>query len=299
MPLAPIALFVYDRPEHVKKTIETLAANTGAPESELFIFSDGPKSHNADQVEKVRRLIGRIDGFKRIEIIKQDNNLGLAQSIISGVSGLVSRYGKVIVVEDDLILSKYFLAFMNDALTLYENDDAVMHVSGWIPAADTGALPETFFYNKASCWGWATWVRAWRHFNGDAEFLYREIKKRGKMKEFNLDDSAEFSRQLEKNISGKIRTWAIKWQASIFLRDGLCLQPKISLVHNIGNDATGVHCAKTDVYDTEVSDRRINVSRIELAESAEARRLMTAFFKSIRIGFAGKALNKLKSYFHA
>lgn len=295
MKAAPIVLFVYNRPKHAEITLNSLGDNIFAAESELFIYSDGPRYEgDVKKIFEIRQALKQVSGFKSVKIFEREKNIGLADSIVSGVTEVINQYGRAIVLEDDLLLSKYFLKFMNEALDLYEPDERVMHLSGWIPPVDTGGLPETFFYNKASCWGWATWGRAWKYFNADAKYLYDEIKKRGKMKEFNLDDSLEFDLQLKKNVSGKIKTWAVKWQASVFLRDGLCLQPKISLAQNIGHDDTGEHSLRTNVFDTKVAEREIKVEKNNLAESDQAVKVMTEFFRRTRTGWLKRLLNKFR-----
>src|SRR3989339_698479 len=130
--LSPIVLFVYNRLEHTRKTIEALQKNELAKDSELFLYSDGPKNEeNIKKVNEVRKYINSIDGFKKVKIVEREINFGLARSIIAGVTDIVNKYGKIIVLEDDIVTSPYFLTFMNDALCLYENEEKVMHISGY------------------------------------------------------------------------------------------------------------------------------------------------------------------------
>ena len=144
--LAPVVLFVYARPWHARRTVEALAANADAPETDLVIFSDAARNEkDAPAVREVREWLPSITGFRSVTIHERQENLGLADSIINGVSSVISRYGRVIVVEDDLITSPYFLRYMNDALELYAHDDKVMHVAGYMFPMDTDGLPETVF----------------------------------------------------------------------------------------------------------------------------------------------------------
>ena len=169
MKLAPVVLFVYNRHGLLRATVEALRRNDLAKESELFIFSDAARipSHEND-VAKVRKYIKKINGFKKITIIERGRNWGLAKNIIDGVSSIVNKYGRVIVVEDDLVTSRYFLRFMNEALKRYDKVPKVMHISGYIYPINKAALPSTFFLlGKTSCWGWATWKRAWKYFDND------------------------------------------------------------------------------------------------------------------------------------
>ena len=159
MSLAPIVLFVYNRPEHTRKTVKALQDNDLTDESILYIFSDAAKNDDeVENVEKVREYIRTISGFKQIIIIEREKNYGLANSIISGVTEIVNKYGKIIVLEDDLVTSKYFLSFMNDALEIYKDENKVICIHGYIYPIKS-ELPETFFIKGADCWGWATWKR--------------------------------------------------------------------------------------------------------------------------------------------
>jgi hypothetical protein len=163
---APIILFVYNRPWHTKQTVEALQKNELAKDSELFIYSDAPRDASAEQaVQEVREYIRNIDGFKNITIVERDENWGLAKSIIDGVTKIVNEYGKVIVLEDDHVTSKYFLNYMNDALEFYKDTKEVWHISGWnYPLGGIFSSKKTFLWRVMNCWGWATWADRWQHF---------------------------------------------------------------------------------------------------------------------------------------
>lgn len=280
MNLSPIILFTYNRPKHTKKTVESLQKNKLAEKSELYIFSDAPKNVNTqEKVQKVRDYIKTISGFKNIIITEREKNWGLAKSIISGVTEIVNKHGKVIVLEDDLITSPFFLEYMNDALSIYANKEQVMHISGYFFPIKNNNLPSTFFYNQTSCWGWATWERAWKHFDDNAKRLYEKIKERKQIKKFNIDNSnPDFEQQLIGNINGKISTWAIKWEASVFLHNGLCLHPKNSLVKNIGFDGSGINCNISKKFDVDIIDTKVNLSKNSLEENKKARLLMKKYY---------------------
>src|SRR3989338_4006387 len=163
--LAPIVLFCYNRPSHTLQVLQALQKNPEAKNSELFIFCDGAKNENdLECINDVHKIIDNISGFKNVVVEKSENNKGLAKSIILGVSKIVEKFGRVIVLEDDLVISPYFLQFMNDGLDFYENDDRVISIHGYIyPIKEK--LPPTFFIKGADCWGWATWKRGWDLFN--------------------------------------------------------------------------------------------------------------------------------------
>ena len=176
--LAPIALFVYNRPEHTRRTLSYLQKNLLADESRLFIFSDAAKTEaDKTKVELVRQLVKDITGFKSVKIIERKENLGLANSIISGVTQLVNEYGKVIVFEDDLLSSVYTLQYFNEALKRYADEEKVMHIGAYMYNLADKSLPQTFFYRAASSWGWATWARAWKDFEPDIDKLISQFDK--------------------------------------------------------------------------------------------------------------------------
>src|SRR5690554_2038285 len=164
--LAPIVLFTYNRPDHTHKTVEALKMNKLAKESLLFIFSDGAKCEkDTEAVYNLREYLKGIDGFKSIEIIERKENYGLKRSIIDGVSTVVNEYGKVIVVEDDVVTSPTFLNYMNSALSYFENVKKVWHISGWTPRIKTANLPDFFFWRIMNCYGWGTWADRWSNYS--------------------------------------------------------------------------------------------------------------------------------------
>jgi hypothetical protein len=295
MNLAPIALFVYNRPWHTQQTIQALLNNIFSSESNLFIFSDAPKNDLAiDEVKKVRTYIHSIRGFKNIEIIEHEKNIGLADSIVSGVTEIIRQYGKIIVLEDDIITSPGFLRYMNEALSVYEYEDHVMHISAWMFPIKNN-LPSTFFYNVGSCWGWGTWARAWKHLNIDSEFLYNEIVSKNLVSKFNNDGGYNFLEQLERNRKGEIKTWAVKWYASFFLKNGFALHPNRSLTNNIGNDSSGTNCNSTGKLSWKELAILIDSQKIPIMESIIARDLVSKFWKEY---YKPNFYNQLKIKLH-
>jgi len=173
--------------------------------------------------------------------------LGVADSIIDGVTTIVNQYGKVIVLEDDLVTSPYFLTFMNDALNFYQEEEKVWHVSGWNYPINSDGLDDAFLWRVMNCWGWGTWSDRWQHYERDVNsdmsaFSNSEIKK------FNLDGVENFFAQMEANKQKKIKTWAVFWYACIFKNKGLCLNPVQTFVDNIGHDGSGVNCGEVKEY---------------------------------------------------
>lgn len=242
MSRAPIALFVYNRPIHTRRTIEALRGNVGADESALFVFSDGARDQAAAPgVAEVRQLLHGITGFREVHIVEREANLGLAASIVDGVTQLCERYGRVIVVEDDLVTSRWFLKYLNDGLDLYAGEDRVASIHGYRPPV--GEVSDgTFFLFGADCWGWATWARAWSGFEPDAADLLRRLKVDPNRRYFDYLGPWPFSTMLKGFLAGRNNSWAVRWHASAFLAGRLTLHPGRSLVDNIGMDGSGTHC---------------------------------------------------------
>lgn len=289
MKYAPVALFVYNRPEHTRLTIEALAQNEQAAETRLFIFSDGPRSRHDDaKVEAVRRYLSGIDGFESVQVFPRPENRGLANSIIDGVTQICREYQRVIVLEDDLVTSKYFLRYMNEALSIYENTDRVISIHGYVPPV-AEPLPPTFFIRGADCWGWATWQRGWELFEKDGKRLLAEIKSRNLEQEFNFDGSVAYMAMLRMQIAGLKDSWAVRWYASAFLANKLTLYPGISLVRNIGNDGTGSHCGVTEEYNVALANKPFKLVPIPAVENAPARKALAGFLASLhRPSLAGR-----------
>jgi hypothetical protein len=270
-----------------------------ADESRLYIFSDGPKQKkDQDKVDEVRELIKNTSGFRSFEIIERKTNLGLANSIIAGVSGLVKEYGKVIVFEDDLITSPYTLQYFNDALKRYVNDEKVMHIGAYMYPLKENGLPETFFHRIATSWGWATWGRAWKQFQPDADLLIKQFDRK-KISDFSIEGNMNFWKQMKDFKSGKNNSWAIRWYASVFLAHGLALHPSHSLVNNIGHDGSGIHSGMNDIYNVIINPNPVNNFPEIIEENSKAHEAIKDFLKTRKGSFWDRAkrfiLQKLAS----
>jgi len=276
------------------QTVEALKKNELAQDSELFIFSDGWKNENdKPKVLEVREYLKTINGFKKVTIIERDKNWGLAANIIDGVTEIVNDYGRIIVLEDDLVTSQYFLRFMNEALEMYKYEEKVASIHGYIyPIKD---LPDTFFIKGADCWGWATWKEKWVIFEPDGKKLLEEVKRKNLAKEADFNGTYGFTKMLKDQIKGKNNSWAIRWYFSAFLRDILTLYPGKSYVKNIGFGFDATHTKnKTEMLDVELN-QSFKLEKFEVLENIEARRKIEVFFKSNKQSFTIKLLNKLKS----
>lgn len=289
---APIALFVYNRPDHTKRTVEALARNDRAKESVLYVYSDYAKSPDADgAVNEVRKYIHGISGFKEVIVVEQTENFGLAKSIVTGVTALCKKYGRVIVLEDDLETSPYFLRFMNEALDFYENTPKVMHISGCRYPVDSFGSDDTFFLHVPLCWGWATWQRAWVSFEKNIAVMEKFDRKM--IRHFDFDDSYTYWKQLEMNRDGKINTWFVFWYANLFLHGGLSLFPSRTLVSNIGFDGSGIHCGTNSDFEFVLSNTPIGISQIPLVESAVGFDKHRKYFRKLNSLLLRKILRKL------
>lgn len=291
---APILLFVYNRPEHLKRTVEALKKNVLASESELYIYSDAPRTEeDNNNVAQVRKYIRTITGFRNIHITEREHNWGLAKSIIEGVSSQIAIHGKVIVLEDDLITAPYFLKFMNDALEMYKDNEKVGHIQGCDFTQDT-SLPDTFFIKWTGSWGWATWERAWKHFNPDGKALLRQLEERKLTYKFDFNGKYGYTRMLRRQIEGKNNSWAIRWNASLFLDDMLSLNVGKSLVQNEGFDGSGTNCGGGGLYASNLYMNELKVERIsEIKENDSARMAYVRYYARTN-SFWAKAIRRIK-----
>lgn len=276
---APIALFAYRRPDHLARTLAALAANPEAAATALSIFCDAARDEAASAaVAQVRDVAAAATGFASVEVVLRPTNFGLARNITEGVSSLMARHERVVVVEDDIVVSPHFLRFMNEALDLYADDQNVGSVTGYCYPVD-GPLPETFFLRGADCWGWATWRDRWRSFDRDGLRLLKEIDRRDLAHRFDFDGTMGYRAMLIDQIASRNDSWAVRWHASCFLRGQHILYPGKSLVLNIGNDGTGTHSLETTtLFDGEMAALPIRVERQDVVECETAREAFKRFF---------------------
>lgn len=280
MTLAPVIVFAYNRPEHLQKTVDALAKNDLASQSTLYIYCDGAKPDaSAEQlarIQKVREVAKCAKGFKEVHIKCSEQNKGLANSIIGGVSEVVDKHGRVIVLEDDLLASPYFLTYMNRGLELYAEEDRVMHISAYMWPHKC-SLPDTFFSDIPNSWGWATWSRAWNYFSNDSDFLYHMFEHR--WEEFNKLGGDFLQKQLVDNYKGRLSTWYIKWYSMILLRNGLTLYPGTSLIGHIGMDGSGTNCSSSNSFNDDYLAQDFKIEKIPLKINRRAGKEMYAFYQ--------------------
>lgn len=282
--LAPIVITVYNRPWHTEQTLRALKANDLADQSVLYIYSDGPKHlallEDVERISKVRQLAKSEQWCKEVHVIESPHNIGLVNSFIKAVTEAVNRHGRVIVLEDDQSTSKGFLKYLNEALELYKDDEQVMHVSAYMYPAKFKSRETTFFLSVQSCPGWATWKRAWDHYNHDAADHLRYFSASPeRRRKFDIEGHAYYFKQLERNAGPVLHSFAVRWYASCIRAGGLSLFPARSLVQNIGLDGTGMHCAEgSEMYRVEPVDY-LPIRRIPIVEDLHVRKSIDAFYK--------------------
>lgn len=249
--LAPICLFTYNRLEETKQTIDSLKNNYLASESELYIFSDGPKNEESKtRVEEVREYLKTVNGFKNIFIINAVENKGLSNSIVSGVSEIIMKYEKVIVLEDDLITTTNFLTFMNQALDYYQNDINIQSINGFSLYINNFKFnSDVYFQKRPFSWGWATWLDRWNKDIFNKQMLKSEISSNiSILKEFKKDCGNDISEMFMNSINNKNDSWYVRWAYNHFKNRRYSVYPIFSLVENIGFTKAGTHCTNINPY---------------------------------------------------
>ncbi len=289
---APIVLFVYSRPSHTRQTVEALLKNPEAKDSLLYIFADGPKDNASDSVKQrikdLRQYIHTISGFKDVVIEESEINKGLAKSIIYGVTKVINRHGRIVVIEDDVVTSSHFLHYINQSLEFYKDDNDVICINGASFFNNAPISENTYFQYGADCQGWATWKRGWDVFNPDgAELLNRIISNKQYMYELTYNNTFDYIKMLRNTIDGGIDSWAINWLCSAIVYRKLCLYPSKSLVHNIGFDSNATNTSGSDSdyareYISIIADETtIEFPKIVVKESAIMRKELEKKYRKL------------------
>lgn len=282
MTLAPIVIFCYNRADHLQRVVESLLVNEEAINSDLIIYSDGAKEGSDDTpIREVRAYIHQISGFASIKIVEQSRNQGLAKSVVGGVTEVVNQYGKIIVLEDDTVVSPFFLRFMNDALDRFQDNDDVACICAYLYPVKQ-KLPDVFFIYGADCAIWATWKKQWQLFEPDGQKILDKIIEDKSAWRFEFDGSYPYMAMLEDQIAGKNNSWAIRWYGSAFIHNKLTLYPGKSLSYNIGWDNSGTNCEAVDSYNVDLYMEPISIPQgIIPRHSQKAYRTFRSFFVSL------------------
>ena len=297
--LAPIALFTYNRLEHLKKSLNSLKKNELIKYSDLIIFSDGAKKENERyDVDRVRNFIKNIKGFNSVKIYFRNKNYGLSKNIIFGISQVLKKYPNVIVLEDDLVVDKFFLDFMNNGLKIYEKNLSVASIHGYIyPVSFPSNVPEYFFIKGADCWGWATWRRAWKGFEKNGKKLLARIDKKNLKESFNFNNTYDYYQMLKNQTKGKNDSWAVRWYASAFLKDMFTLYPSKTFVKNIGIDGSGTHGSGNYQLNSNKISRtkylEIKKLKIKIEENFTAKQKIQSYFIKNSDNWLKKVLKKI------
>lgn len=297
--MVPVVLFVYNRADHAAATIRALAENKFADQTDLIIFSDGPKSDKAaEAVAKVRDVIRAATGFKSLTVQEAEKNKGLANSIISGVTQVIEGSGKVIVIEDDLVTSPFFLKYMNEALDYYEAEPRIQAVSGSNPPPALMKFPKSYthdvyFNYRISSTGWGTWLDRWKTADW-AVSDYRQFLQSPERQACFRRAGDDLPDMLQRQMEGKVDSWAIRWCYTQFLQDKLSVYPRHSYVHNIGFDDSGIHSHATRIFDVDVNLALENCRFIPC--QAPDRKVMDAFRFIYSRRFSDRVRKKLRHY---
>ncbi len=290
---APILIFTYNRLSSLKRLINSLKNNKEFFNHELLIYSDGPKNlKDKKQVNKVRAYLRNLKGFKKIKIFNNKKNLGMATNIIRGVTKTINKKKRAIVLEDDLVLSKHFLEYMNKSLDKYKKNKKIWHVSGFNFNIKIVSQDTQFFTRVANCWGWATWHDRWKHFKKNPREIINNWDEK-KIKKFNFDNTYNFYSQIQRNYNHTLNSWAIFWYATIFNKKGLCINPIKSLTKNIGvgNSATNTHRIEKILHSKINNQKKEIIFPKKIKENEKIFSVLKECFRS------HNNQNKLKNFF--
>jgi hypothetical protein len=246
-----IAVFAYNRPDHLRRVLSGLQRNDV---DHLYIFADGTRNEQDQQrVSDVREVIDQID-YCRTTVTAHERNIGLAESLTGGIERVFEDHERIIVLEDDCVPAQNFVSFMNTSLERYANDERIMNVNGYSPPIE---IPDDYSYDvyftyRSSSWGWGTWRSAWEHFERDPLTVEELERKKNEFKRITDKAGKDLYPMMRDQLEGSIDSWAVWWSFAIAANDGLCLNPVDSKIRNIGHDGTGVHTGNTDRYEVDL-----------------------------------------------
>ncbi len=289
---APIVIFTYKKYFSLKKLIQSIKKNKTYKYHKLYIFSDAPKIRTEiTKVKRVRNYLNKIKGFKKKKITFRKKNFGLALNITSGISEVLKKEKFAIFLEDDLVVSRNFLNYMNLNLSKYQNNRKVWHISGFNFNIKINSKETQFFTRVANCWGWATWSNRWKNFKKNPNEIINKWSKK-KIKKFNFDGTYNFFSQIQRNEDRTLNSWAIFWYSTIFNKQGLCINPIKSMTKNIGMGESATNTKKIEkILNSSVNniDHKIVFPKI-VKENQKIFKLLKKSFNSVN------NQNKLKSF---
>ena len=251
MSFAPIVIFAFNRPVHLRRLLNSLLANQESRDSEITIFIDGPRAEDDQRlILEVVSTIEAFSDFAEINTIRNKKNKGLATSVLAGIDTIFVNHENAIVLEDDLIVASKFLKFCNEGLARFKDYPSIASIQGYSPILFNNGKG-TYFLKGADCWGWATWKDRWLSLNRDSSDLLAEIQDAKLSNSFDLDGSFPYTDMLRRQARSEVDSWAIRWHASMFLQNRLSVYPSQSLILNTGFDGSGTH--KANSINLEVS----------------------------------------------
>lgn len=252
MNLAPVVVFTYTRFIHLKKVVASLQANHLAKFTDLYVVSDGAsRPEDEPLVQNIRNWAKQIKGFQNVEVICRENNFGAFNSIVEAEKYILRKYGKIICLEDDIITSKNFLAFMNSGLSFYYQHPNVLTISGYSHPINPDTRKDFWVCPYHCPWGYATWEHKWSridyHYNPYNEMIGSPIhtSKAKKYGKFLL-------RNLKADLQQKICAADARICAQMVINNSITIMPSISKVQNIGHDGSGLHSAQTNKFWVEL-----------------------------------------------
>lgn len=291
--LAPIVVFCYNRPQHLRQTLDALRGNSLAAESDLFVFSDGSKgASDATSVQEVRELLAETTGFRAVKIVAAPTNMGLADSVIAGVSRILETHESVIVLEDDMLCTPDFLDYMNTALEVYQNRRDIFSVTGYTPPF---ALPahyagEVYLAPRSSSWGWGTWRDRWAKADWQIENFDKIKNDPSRQKKLNQGGN-DLWPMLVKQQRGVIDSWSIRWTLTQMQHSAYGLYPAKSKIKNIGTDGTGTNFTfTTNAYGQELAPGKVSFNPDLQPEPA----VVEAFRNYYKLPWRVKVKNRVK-----
>jgi GT2 family glycosyltransferase len=245
--LPGIALFAYNRPVHLKKTLNSLMKNYNSSSFDIFIFCDGPKKiSDLKKVKKVREIVSDLKHFKSKKVRLNKKNLGLANSLLQGITETLKKKESVVVLEDDLITNKYYLNFMSEGLEFFKNDNRVGSITGYsYTELEKSETKDVFLSQRHASWGWGTWRHLWNNMNWEKKWALKQINNLNFKKNFNKAGK-DMHQMLVEQLEGKSDTLDIMVNLNYFKMNKYCVCPRKSLLFNVGLDGTGIHCKKGD-----------------------------------------------------
>lgn len=283
--LAPIIVFCYNRPWHVEQTLEALSRNELADQSTLYIYCDGPKvDASAEQRQKitdVRHVVRKRQWCKEVHIVEAEQNKGLANSVIEGVTEILNQNDCVIVLEDDLVTSPYFLSYMNKSLDFYKTYESVFSIGGYNFPPSKMLIPTDYCYDNFAClrscsWGWGTWKNRWDKVDWEMKQFYSCKNNPNILRALNRLGE-DFVPMLQMQIEGRVDSWSVRFGFAHFMHHAVAILPCKSYVQNIGIDGSGTHCGNdAELYQSDLSLSKR--SPILLDVLYEDSRIINAFY---------------------